>query len=91
MSLLRDNYLYVLAALPVLWYAWKAIDYIRNPLRRYPQFPGPKGLPLLGNVLQIQEKQWLRYTGVFVFVQSSRFVLITSFRMAQAIWYDLPA
>ncbi|KAK7683862.1 hypothetical protein QCA50_013240 [Cerrena zonata] len=62
MSLLRDNYLYVLAALPVLWYGWKAIQYIRNPLRRYPQFPGPKGLPVLGNVLQIQEKQWLRYT-----------------------------
>ena len=66
MSFLKDNYLYVLAALPVVWYAWKAIEYIRNPLRRYPQFPGPKGLPILGNVLQIQEKQWLKYTGTLM-------------------------
>jgi hypothetical protein len=32
-------------------------QYVRSPWRRVP--PGPKGLPVLGNTLQLQNKDWM--------------------------------
>lgn len=31
--------------------------------RESPRFAGPRGVPLLGNILQIHSKQWLQYSG----------------------------
>lgn len=34
-----------------------AVYYVRSPWRRVP--PGPKGLPVLGNALQLKDKGWM--------------------------------
>lgn len=31
--------------------------------KRSPRYGGPQGVPLLGNILQIRDKQWLQYSG----------------------------
>ena len=34
--------------------------YLQSPWRKLP--PGPKGLPLLGNALDLRSKQWIQFT-----------------------------
>ena len=54
-----------------------AVQYIRSPWRKVP--PGPKGLPVLGNVLELRDKAWLfkkdckrKFRG-FIFVSANHY------------------
>lgn len=35
------------------------VRYLHSPWRKLP--PGPRGIPLLGNVLEMRSKQWLNF------------------------------
>jgi hypothetical protein len=35
------------------------VRYLQSPWRKLP--PGPRGIPLLGNVLEMRSKQWLNF------------------------------
>ena len=37
-----------------------AARYLQSPWRKLP--PGPRGLPLLGNALELRSQQWIQFT-----------------------------
>lgn len=51
-QLLTPGFGFILSFVVIL-----AAQYVRSPWRRVP--PGPKGLPILGNALQLKDKLWM--------------------------------
>ena len=37
-----------------------AVRYVMSPYRKLP--PGPRGYPIIGNVLELRNQQWLKFT-----------------------------
>ena len=46
----------ILLGLVVLYVA----HYVTSPYRKLP--PGPRGYPIIGNVLELRSQQWLKFT-----------------------------
>lgn len=57
-ELQRNKSLYAILLLGLT--AYSVVRYIRSPYRKLP--PGPKGYPIIGNFLNIGEKQWHVFT-----------------------------
>ena len=39
---------------------FSVVHYITSPYRKLP--PGPRGYPIIGNVLELRSQQWLKFT-----------------------------
>jgi hypothetical protein len=83
---LRNALLVCLAIIVVL-----AVRYAKSPWRRVP--PGPRGIPLLGNALELRDKAWLlgrdckNAYRVFHFVLGSEHPISYQGRIHQEICY----
>jgi hypothetical protein len=51
---------HVYVALGVALAAYSTVRYVTSPWRKVP--PGPRGWPILGNALDLREKQWLKFS-----------------------------
>jgi hypothetical protein len=49
-------------------------QYVRSPWRKVP--PGPKGIPILGNAFQLQNKSWMFESGCKRKFGPSNYVLL---------------
>ena len=56
---LREHSVLIVGTASIL-FIFLVVRYISSPWRKLP--PGPPGLPLLGNALQVGVEQWLQYS-----------------------------